>query len=238
MVRPSKKVEEPRQRRCIVTGDSLDARCLIRFVIGPEGQVVPDLAAKLPGRGLWVTGRREVIERAAEKALFARAAGQKCEVSQNLGREVAALLRIRALDSLGLARRAGAIVQGFEKIVTAAEKGSIAALIVAQDGSEDSRRKLVGKLVSKLSQGAGQKGAGQKGAGQKGAGQEGRGERRNLIVVTALDGDELSLALGRPNVVHAALKAGPATDKMAKKLLADLARLEEYDRPGDEERRG
>lgn len=200
---PARRHRAP-ERRCIATGETLARAGLVRFVIGPDGEVTPDLAERLPGRGIWVKAARSAVAKAAAKGLFARAAQDRCTVPPDLADRVGALLRRRALDSLGLARTAGELVLGAEKLVAAAAGHGLAALIFARDGAPDSRRKLVGRVAA--------------------LGHEPGGSA--LPVFGALGSEELSLAMGRPNVVHAALKKGRMTDK----VLADLGRAENYER--------
>src|SRR3954469_9448452 len=105
-----------RERRDIVSGEVMAEARLIRFVAGPEGTVVPDLARKLPGRGLWVAADRASIATAAKKGLFARAAKAKLQASPELPDQVADLLRARLLSGLGLAKPGGDLISGFEKV--------------------------------------------------------------------------------------------------------------------------
>src|SRR5262249_10826346 len=132
-----------RERRDIVTGTVMDEARLVRFVAGPDGQVVPDLARKLPGRGLWVAADRGSVETAAKKGLFARAAKAKVTAPQDLADQVESLLKRRLLSGLGLARRAGELTSGFEKVSAALDAGKAAWLIEASDGASDGRRKLL-----------------------------------------------------------------------------------------------
>jgi predicted RNA-binding protein YlxR (DUF448 family) len=192
------------ERRCIVSGETGSKDALIRFVVGPEDVVVPDLGERLPGRGIWVTASREAVETAVRKGLFARAARAKAVASDRLADEVEALLAKRGAAALGLARKAGALVTGFEKVMAEISAGRLVLLIEARDGSEDGTRKMAGALKSRYD------------ALQKAP----------APILRPLWGDEMGLALGRANVVHAALTQG----SMAKKVLADLARLESYGR--------
>ena len=192
------------ERRCIVHGETGSKDGLIRFVIGPEDQVVPDLAERLPGRGIWVTSARDAVETAAAKGLFAKAARTKAVAGESLADEVEALLAKRAANALGLARKAGALVAGFEKVMAEISAGRLVALIEARDGSDDGMRKMTGALKTRYD------------ALQKPA----------APVFRALWSDEMGLALGRANVVHAALTQG----SMKTKVLGDLARLESYGR--------
>ncbi len=130
-------------RRCIASGESLPVARLIRFVIGPEDVVVPDVDGRLPGRGLWLSAQRSMIETAASKRLFSRAARKNVSVAADLADTVATLLKRRCLNHLGLARRAGLVVAGAEKVRSQIATGSVAALLEAADGSPQERRKFV-----------------------------------------------------------------------------------------------
>jgi len=201
--KPDAEREGP-ERRCIVSGESGGKDGLIRFVLDPEGQVVPDLAEKLPGRGLWVTAVREMVEKAALKGHFAKAAKAPAKAGPELADLVERLLARRAADALGLARKAGALETGFEKVLTAIERGRIAALVEARDGAEDGRRTLEQRL----------------------GGVKELGILGDVPVLSPLWADEMGLALGRGNVIHAALIPG----RMQAKVVADLARLARYGR--------
>jgi uncharacterized protein len=134
----------PPQRRCICTGEVRDRSLLLRFVIGPDGEIVPDVAARLPGRGLWLTPRRDIVERAVERRLFARVSRRPLAVPSGLADRVEALLAQRCRDGLGLARRAGIAVGGFEKVREALRAGDAAVLFEAVDAAEGGRRKMRG----------------------------------------------------------------------------------------------
>lgn len=133
--------DEP-ERRCIVTGGTGPKAGLIRFVVGPEGQVVPDVLGRLPGRGIWVSAERAAIEKAAAKGLFARAAKRPVSVPQDLADEVEAALARRVVELVSLARKAGDAVAGFEKVKDWLSKGKAAVLLQASDGSERGKAKL------------------------------------------------------------------------------------------------
>lgn len=201
--KPDREQDGP-ERRCIVTGESGGKEGLIRFVLDPEGRVVPDLAEKLPGRGLWVTATRETVEKAVSKGHFAKAARASAIADPELADLVERLLARRAADALGLARKAGALEAGFEKVMTAIERGRVAALIEARDGSLDGRRKLEQRLRVVKEQGI----------------------PGDVPVLSPLWADEMGLALGRGNVIHAALIKG----RIQAKVLGDLARLARYGR--------
>ena len=135
--------EAARERRDIVSGEVMAEARLIRFVAGPDGAVVPDLARKLPGRGMWVAADRASVETAAKKGLFARSAKAPMKASPDLAEQVAALLRARILNALGLARKAGDLTSGFEKVSAAISSGKAAWLVEASDGAADGRGKLL-----------------------------------------------------------------------------------------------
>jgi hypothetical protein len=131
-------------RRCVATGRIAGREELLRFVVGPGGEIVADVAGRLPGRGLWLTPRREMVERAAAKRLFARALRQPVIVPSGLADRIESLLAQRCRDGLGLARRAGRAVGGFEKVREALRAGNTAVLFEAVDAAEDGRRKMRG----------------------------------------------------------------------------------------------
>src|SRR4051812_17343271 len=110
------RVNGTRERRCIVTGEVLPEARLLRFVVGPEGEIVPDVAAKLPGRGLWVRAERSAIAQAAAKRLFAKAAKAPVKLDAGLPDRAEACLVERMLAYLGLARRAGELLLGFDQV--------------------------------------------------------------------------------------------------------------------------
>lgn len=173
----AKPKEAEHDRRCLVTGESGPADRLLRFVVAPDGAVVPDIAGKLPGRGFWVTAQRDAVETAVKKKLFQAAAARAgmagpVKVDERLGQQVGDLLTKSALGLLGLAKRAGLVSTGFEKAKAVLAERTDALLVFAADGSPDGRRKLV---------------------------------RRDRQVIDLFDRQQLSLALGRENVVHAAL---------------------------------
>lgn len=186
--KPATLAQANRERRDIVTGEVMDEAALIRFVAGPDGQVVPDLARKLPGRGLWVAADRASLETAAKKGLFARAAKARAVAPPDLADRVEMLLKRRLLSGLGLARRAGELTSGFEKVAAAIEAGKAAWLIEASDGAADGRRKLWGKT---------------------------RKQSPPTPVFGLFSAAELGLALGGENVIHTAFLAGRAADRWA-----------------------
>src|SRR3954470_12238777 len=132
-----------RERRDIVSGEVLPEHRLLRFVAGPDGVVVPDVAAKLPGRGLWVEASRQAVAKAVEKKLFSRAAKAQVIATADLGERAEKALVTRMLGDLGLARRSGAAVLGFDNVMRTLESPKPPkALIEAFDGARDGKRKL------------------------------------------------------------------------------------------------
>ena len=143
------------ERRCIVHGDSRPAEGLVRFVVGPGAQVVPDVAGRLPGRGIWISAERAALQRAVDRKLFARAARAQVDVPEGLVDLVEAQLARRLVDLVSLARKGGSAVCGYEKVRAALLKGEAAVLLQARDGSERGRAKLrppegEGRLVTAL----------------------------------------------------------------------------------------
>lgn len=129
-------------RRCFATGEVRAKADLIRFVVGPDGRIVPDLAERLPGRGLWLTARRDIVATAIKRRLFQRAARAAVKVEDGLPQRLEELLTRRAIELIGLARRAGLAVAGFVKVRAALEAGQARVLIAAADGAADGRSKL------------------------------------------------------------------------------------------------
>ncbi len=175
-----------RTRRCIVTGEVLPEDQLIRFVAGPDAVVVPDLARKLPGRGLWVRAARADVELAVRKGAFSRAAKAQLKAPPDLADQVDTLLHRRLLQALGLARRAGELTWGFEKVAAAAASGKVAWMIEAADGSADGRRKLLGP-AARL--------------------------ETPPRVIGLFSSTELGLALGLENVIHLAFLVGRGAER-------------------------
>ena len=183
---PATHAEASRQRRDLVSGEVMDEARLIRFVADPSGQVTPDLARKLPGRGLWVAADRGSVETAARKGGFSRSAKTKLSASADLADEVERLLVTRLLNGLGLARRGGDLTSGFEKVAAAIASGKAAWLIEASDGADDGRRKMLAQV---------------------------RKSPRPPRLFGVFNSDELGLALGLDNVIHLAFLAGPGAGR-------------------------
>lgn len=183
------------QRRCIASGETRPPETMIRFVIGPDDTVVPDVAHKLPGRGCWVTSSRDAIRKAVERDAFSKAAKRKVKSAPDLDVLVEGLLVRRCCDLLGMARRAGIVTAGFVKVETLVRNkaGRIAALVEASDSGPADRGKLVGYAR----------------------------KNRGIRVIGCLSQAEIGLAFGRENVVHAALTQSPLADR----FIAEAERL-------------
>lgn len=129
-------------RRCLVTRETLPKNRLIRFCVSPERIVIPDLAGKLPGRGLWVTADKDLVAAACAKGLFAKAAHAKVTCPEDMDGLIKSLFVKRLQSLLGLARKAGLAVAGFEKAAEALKKKQAVCLLEAVDGAADGREKL------------------------------------------------------------------------------------------------
>jgi predicted RNA-binding protein YlxR (DUF448 family) len=177
-------------RMCAVTREVRPIGELIRFVVSPQGEVVADLKRKLPGRGLWVTASRQTVAEAVRRNQFSRGFKREIRAHATLPADTEALLVRGATEALAMAAKAGQVVAGFSKVEGALAQGQAQALIHASDGAADGIRKLDAILRQK------------------------RGnidESQDFPVVNVLTSAELDLALGRSNVIHAALLAGPAS---------------------------
>ncbi len=131
-------------RRCILTRESAPKEAMIRFVLAPDRTVLPDLAGNLPGRGFWLSARGDVLETAQKRGAFARAARGPVQLPADLAGLIVAGLRRRIVECLGLARRAGQAVSGFEKVREGLAGGHFCLLVEAADGSAEERRRLIG----------------------------------------------------------------------------------------------
>ncbi|HEY5378597.1 MAG TPA: RNA-binding protein [Pseudolabrys sp.] len=188
-------------RFCALTRDLKPVSQMVRFVVGPAGEAVPDVKRKLPGRGIWITASRTAIDEAVKRKVFARGFKRDLKVAGDLADQTEALLARAALDALAVAGKAGLVVAGFAKVETAIGHKGLLALIHASDAAEDGKRKLMGALQ-----------------------RETAAEPREIAMIDAFSGAELDLALNRSNVVHAALLAGPGSET----FLARVARLTRF----------
>jgi len=137
-----KKLRDGPDRRCIVTGETQPKRGLIRFVVGPDGHVVPDVLEKLPGRGIWLSAERRALETAIKRGLFAKSAKKAATISDGLTSEIELQLTRRVVDLVSLSRKSGAAVAGFEKVKSWLADGRAKVLLQASDGSQRGKGKL------------------------------------------------------------------------------------------------
>lgn len=189
------------ERFCALTREVKPVAELMRFVVGPAGEAVPDLKRKLPGRGLWITATREAIGDAVKRNVFSRSFKREMKVSKDLPVEVERLLAKSALDALSMAGKAGNVVAGFAKVEAALAEKGVLALIHAAEAASDGKRKLNSALQ-----------------------RNNQSQNGEIALIEAFPGEDLDLALNRPNVVHAAVLAGPASET----FLARVARLMRY----------
>ncbi len=170
---------------CIVTREVKDEAELIRFVRGPGGQAVPDLARKLPGRGVWVSLDREILDEAVRKKAFSKAFHAETTMPPDLGAMVGNLLRQQALSLLSLSKKAGEAVAGFMKVEEMLGRNRARLLLHGTDAAPDGCRKL-----DKLA-------------------------HPDVARIVLFQSRELDLAFGRSNVVHAAVAKGGLAEKLA-----------------------
>ena len=177
------------ERMCAVTREVKPVGDLIRFVAAPDGAIVADLKRKLPGRGVWITAQRSAVEDAVKRNVFARSLKRGVRAGPELAATVEHQLEVAALDALAIAHKAGRVAIGFGRAETALTDDPVVAVINASDGAADGARKIAAAVVRR----------------QTG---ENAGE---ILIVSAFASAQLDLALGRSNVVHAAVLAGPAS---------------------------
>ncbi|MBI3439242.1 MAG: RNA-binding protein [Proteobacteria bacterium] len=189
------KSSAARERRCVVSGEVLPEAQLIRFALGPDDVLVPDVAAKLPGRGAWVRANRSSVEHATKKNDFAHALKANAKAPDGLAALTETLLARRCLDLLGLARRAGAIAFGATQVEQAIRAKPLQLLIEASDGAEEGREKLMALHI------------GLWGTPPPAAG--------------CFSAADLGVALGRERVIHACL----LQERLAVALATDIGRL-------------
>lgn len=189
------------ERTCIVTGTKDVPEAMLRFALSPDGSVVPDIRRKLPGRGVWTRLSFKAVSRAAEKQAFSRAFRVKAVAPASLAETVDALIERDALQALSIANKAGLVVAGAFKVDAAIEAGGVVALIEASDGAADGAAKRARALRAKLGPEAG-----------------------DVARIDIFSSRQLDLALGRANVIHAALKHGAASSA----FLARADRLRRY----------
>ena len=196
--RGAKPADAAPERRCLASGEVLPKAALLRFVVAPDGTVVPDLTERLPGRGLWLQARQDMMAKACARNLFAKAAKRSVRVPDDLPQQVEDLVSRRCLDLLGLARRAGAVVAGFEKVKAALRAGQVGALVQADDAADDGRHKI-----------------------QALARAVGAGSGPRLPVLQFCGAAQLGAAVGREAAVH----VGVAPGRFAEDLTREVQRL-------------
>lgn len=189
------------ERSCAVTRQACDPGDLIRFVLAPDASVVPDLDRKLPGRGVWLTANREIVEKAIKTKAFSRGFKAEAKADPALPERLDAMLLRRTADTLALANKAGLVSVGFQQVDSALEKGTVAVVVHGADAAADGCSKLDKKFRAIQ-----------------------RDLERPAPIVTALTLSEISLAMGRPSVVHAALIPGGLTER----FLREAGRLVRY----------
>ncbi|MFA7306454.1 MAG: RNA-binding protein [Hyphomicrobium sp.] len=189
------------ERMCAVSRQSLDLNLLIRFVLSPDGAVVPDLERRLPGRGVWIGCDRRLVEKAVKANTFTKSLKTRAEVSSDLAERVDGLMVKRLMGTLSLANKAGIALSGFEKVSTALDKGPVAVVLHGAEASPDGRSKIDRKF--KAIQGS-------------------RGLTASIVDVLSID--QMSLAIGRGSVVHAALTPGGLSER----FLEEAERLTRY----------
>ena len=189
------------ERTCVVSGLKSSPQTMLRFALSGEGAVVPDILQKLPGRGVWTRLNRDVVRQAVAKQAFSRGFRASVKAGPELAEDIDRLLQADALRFLSLVNKAGLLVVGATKVEAAIRAGGVAGLIHAADGAPDGTFKLDRLLKGVL------------------------GERAQTVArINLFESHQLDLALGRTNVIHAALNAGPATTA----FLAKVARLTLY----------
>jgi uncharacterized protein len=178
-------------RLCALTREVRPTDELIRFVVAPDGAIVPDIKRRLPGRGVWITARRKAVDEAVKRNVFARSLKRDVRAAADLTSEVERQLETAALDALAIAHKAGRLAIGFGRTEQAlGSDDPVVAVLSACDGAADGARKIAGAVARRQT-------------GENASG---------IPIVSAFTSAQLDLALGRSNVVHAALLAGPASN--------------------------
>jgi uncharacterized protein len=184
------------ERFCIASREVKPIDQLIRFVVGPNGNVVPDLKRRLPGRGVWVTASREALAEAIGRKAFARGFKRDVRVDADFVDETERLLARSALDALAIAGKAGRVLTGFVKVETALARENIVALIHAADAAPEGVRKIESAWRRRFG-----------------------ADAEKILVITTFTSAQLGLALGRANVIHAALLAGAASETLIDRVM-------------------
>jgi hypothetical protein len=187
------------ERFCVVTRAVRPIEDMIRFVIAPNGEVVADLKHNLPGRGVWMTATQSALTTAINTMAFARGFRREVRLGANFVAGVERLLENAVLDALAMARKAGSVAMGFAQVETALRREPVIALVHAAEAASDGVKKLDSALRQNRQVGT-------------------------VAIIRILTAAQLDLALGRPNVIHAALLAGRATEA----FMGRLRRLERF----------
>lgn len=188
-------------RLCAVGRVERSISDLIRFVAGPDDVMVPDLNRKLPGRGVWVTADKASVAAAVKSQAFAKRLKRQVTVPEDLPDRIEAMLMKRLEQALAMANKAGVMVFGFAQVEAELDKCQIAVLVHGSDGAEGGRDKLDRKLAAIA-----------------------RAQGGSAAIVNILTIDQISLAMGRSNVVHAGLRKGGATDR----VWSEAERIKRY----------
>jgi predicted RNA-binding protein YlxR (DUF448 family) len=198
---------------CAVSREVRPIDELIRFVVAPSGEVIADLKRKLPGRGLWISASRPAVAEAVRRHHFTRGFKRDVRVAATLAADTETLLERFTAEALGVAAKAGQVISGFAKVADALERRArspVRALIHASDGAADGIRKLNALI---------------------GQNRKDDGKEAEIPIVNVLTSEQLDLALGRSNVIHAALLAGPASDTfLSRSQLLVRYRMADEDR--------
>jgi uncharacterized protein len=189
------------ERLCAATGTVMPIAEMIRFVLAPDGTVAPDLKRKLPGRGIWVTASRQALQTAVARKVFARGFKRDVRVPADFVDATERLMERAALDALAIARKAGSVAIGFAKVETAIARGTVVGLLHAAEAAPDGIRKLKAAVRQRYAETA-----------------------DRIATFDVFTSAQLDLALARPNVIHAALLAGPAGET----FRARVERLEHF----------
>jgi predicted RNA-binding protein YlxR (DUF448 family) len=192
------------ERLCVATREVRPIGDLIRFVVGPDGEAVPDVKSKLPGRGVWVTATQEALGEAIKRKAFARGFKRDVRLPSDLIGRTEALLERAVIDALAVAGKAGLVAAGFAKTEVALARDPVLAVLHATEAAAEGVRKLDDAIRR-------------------------RGGSAPPAMIRFLTAAQLDLALNRPNVIHAAVIAGPASET----FLARCRRLERF-RAGDQ----
>ena len=193
------------ERHCAVTGAVKPVAEMIRFVVSPTGEPVPDLKRRLPGRGLWITATRAALRTAVARKVFARGFKREVRVAPDFMETTERLIETAALDALAIAHKSGNVAIGFAKADAAIGHGAVAGVLHAAEAAPDGVRKLQASLHGRFGP-----------------------DTDKIAVIGFFNSAQLDLALGRSNVIHAALLAGPESET----FLARAARLDRFRAPG------